>query len=139
MKTPDRRRIVPPQAHKTDSEGHILVFRATENPPSALLQLLFIQSLGEVRRIHHPVEEVGAELTVTTRRASEAPNSPAYGVFGTRSGAEAGIEGVFQQADAFHALTRVNNVGRAELSGRGEDEADGVGPRAIRSRSGPCR
>ena len=45
-----------------------------------------------------PVEKVGAELTVTTNRAPEAPKSPKYGVFGAHSGVEAGIEGVFQQA-----------------------------------------
>jgi hypothetical protein len=32
------------QAHKTASRGSILVFRATEDPSSGLLQLLFIQS-----------------------------------------------------------------------------------------------
>ena len=44
-----------------------------------------------------PVEKVGAELKMTTNRAPEAPKSPKYGAFGARSGAEAGIEGVFQQ------------------------------------------
>ena len=48
-----------------------------------------------------PVEKVGAELTVATNWAPEAPNSPAYGVFGARSWAEAGIEGVIQQAVTF--------------------------------------
>ena len=43
-------------------------------------------------------------LTVSTNRAPEAPKSPKYGVLGAHSGVEAGIEGVFQQADPFHAL-----------------------------------
>jgi hypothetical protein len=41
---------------------------------------------------------------VSTNRAPEAPRSPKYGVLGTNSGAEAGIEGVFQQAGAFCEL-----------------------------------
>src|SRR5829696_10365319 len=44
MKTPDRCEAVLYQARKTASEGSILVFGATEDPPSGLLQLLFIQS-----------------------------------------------------------------------------------------------
>src|SRR5215210_1624322 len=51
-----------------------------------------------VRGRRQPVEKVGAELKMTTNRAPEAPKSPKYGAFGARSGAEAGIEGVFQQA-----------------------------------------
>jgi hypothetical protein len=49
-------------------------------------------------KTQQPVEKVGAELKVTTNRAPEAPRSPKYGVLGTHSGVEAGIEGVFQQA-----------------------------------------
>src|ERR671912_767468 len=52
----------------------------------------------ELLRRAQPVEKVGAELTVTTHQAREAPRSLKYGVFGTRSGVEASIEGVFQQA-----------------------------------------
>jgi hypothetical protein len=48
MKTPDTGvKPVPHQAQKTASEGTILVFGATEEPPSGLLQLLFIQSQKE--------------------------------------------------------------------------------------------
>ena len=54
-----------------------------------------------VRGRIQPVEKVGAELKIATDRASEAPKSPQYGVFGARSGVEAGIEGVFQQAGQF--------------------------------------
>jgi hypothetical protein len=50
MKTPDGRRPVPCQAQKTASEGSILVFGATEDPPLGLLQLLFIQSRKECSR-----------------------------------------------------------------------------------------
>ena len=60
--------------------------------------------IGEVRRIPQPVEKVGAEPTVTTNRALEAPKSPKYGVFGDRFGVGVGIEGVFQQAVPFLAL-----------------------------------
>jgi len=45
-----------------------------------------------------PVEKVGAKPKVTTNLAPEAPKSPQYGVFGARSGVEAGIVGVFQRA-----------------------------------------
>jgi hypothetical protein len=38
---------------------------------------------------------------VPTDRAPEAPKSPNYGVFEAHSGAEAAIEGVFQQAAPF--------------------------------------
>jgi hypothetical protein len=50
----------------------------------------------EFPRIIQPVEKVGAELKVTTNRAPEAPIKPKYGVFGARSGVDAGIVGVFQ-------------------------------------------
>jgi hypothetical protein len=38
------------------------------------------------------VEKVGAEPKVPTNLAPEASKSPEYGVFGARSGVEAGIE-----------------------------------------------
>ncbi len=44
MKTPDRCRIGSPPVQKTAPQGYTSVFRATEDPPSGLLQLLFIQS-----------------------------------------------------------------------------------------------
>jgi hypothetical protein len=67
-----------------------------------------MQDLGyEFPRISQPVEKVGAELKVTTNRAPEAPIKPKYGVFGAQSGVGAGVEGVFQQAEAFHSLRRV--------------------------------
>jgi hypothetical protein len=53
----------------------------------------------QLPRMPQPVEKVGAELKVTTNRAPEALIRPKYGVFGAQSGVEAGIEGVFQQAD----------------------------------------
>src|SRR5829696_917080 len=53
MKTPDRCEAVLHQARKTASEGSILVFGATEDPPSGLLQLLFIQSQkGNSRKLN---------------------------------------------------------------------------------------
>ena len=51
----------------------------------------------ELRRSAQRVEKVGAELKVATNRAPEATKSLKYGVFGARSGVEAGMEGVFQQ------------------------------------------
>ena len=45
----------------------------------------------EVRRKPQPVEKVGAELKIIRKQAPEAPKSPKYGVFGARSGAEAGM------------------------------------------------
>ena len=48
-------------------------------------------------KTQQPVEKVGAELKVTTNRAPEASKTPTSGVFGARSGVEAGVEGVFQQ------------------------------------------
>jgi hypothetical protein len=57
-----------------------------------------------------PVEKVGAELKVTTNRAPEASKSPEYGVFGARSGVEAGIEGVFQHADRLGEVRRLAPV-----------------------------
>jgi hypothetical protein len=57
----------------------------------------------EVRRMHQQVEKVGAELEIIGNQAPETPKSPKYGVFGTRSGTEVGIEGDFQQAGTFHA------------------------------------
>ena len=36
------------QAQSTASERHVLVFRATEDPPSSLLRLLLIQSREEI-------------------------------------------------------------------------------------------
>jgi hypothetical protein len=56
---------------------------------------------SEVRLSRQLVEKVGAELKVTTNRAPEASKSPEYGVFGARSGVEAGIERVFQHAVDF--------------------------------------
>jgi hypothetical protein len=44
MKTPVGIEPVPYQAQKTAPQDYISVFRATEEPPSELLQLLFIQS-----------------------------------------------------------------------------------------------
>jgi len=58
----------------------------------------------ELRRIPQPVEKVGAELKIIRNQAPEAPKSPQYGVFGARSGAEADIVGVFQQADPFYEV-----------------------------------
>jgi hypothetical protein len=58
----------------------------------------------ELLRIPQPVEKVGAELKVSTNRAPEAPKSPKYGVFEARSGVEALIVGVFQQADPFYVV-----------------------------------
>jgi hypothetical protein len=57
-----------------------------------------------VRGKLQPVEKVGAELTVTTNRAPEAPRSPQHGALGAHSGVEAAIEGVFQQAGQFCEL-----------------------------------
>ena len=64
----------------------------------------------ELRRWGQPVEKVGAERKVTTNRAPEAPKSPKYGVFGSRSGVEAGREGVFQQAGVFCELRRARSL-----------------------------
>jgi hypothetical protein len=59
---------------------------------------------SELPRKSQLVEEVGVELKVTTNRAPEAPKSPEYGMFRAQFGVEASTEGVFQQAEAFHAL-----------------------------------
>jgi hypothetical protein len=72
--------------------------------PNILLQQDRECALGELRRIPQPVEKVGAEPKVTSNGAPEAPRSPKYGVFRARSGTEAGIEGVFQQAGVFSEL-----------------------------------
>src|SRR5215213_7509257 len=50
MKTPDRCRTGTPPSAEYGPQGSILVFRATEDPPSGLLQLLFIQS----RKVNSP-------------------------------------------------------------------------------------
>src|SRR5215203_7121092 len=44
MKSPDRCRTGTPPSAETAPQGSISAFRATEDPPSGLLQLLFIQS-----------------------------------------------------------------------------------------------
>src|SRR5215203_1016360 len=49
MKSPDRCRTGTPPSAETAPQGSISAFRATEDPPSGLLQLLFIQSPPRTR------------------------------------------------------------------------------------------
>jgi hypothetical protein len=54
--------------------------------------------LPQLCRTPQPVEKVVAELKNDYESGSRTLKSPKYGVFGARSGVEASIEGVFQQA-----------------------------------------